>query len=147
MRGFKIAKGFENSGVNLPERATAHAAGYDFEAASDFVIEPGKIGVVPTGIKSYMEADEFLQLCNRSSNPKKRGLALANGVGIVDSDYYENPDNDGAIGFLLMNITDAPVEIKKGERIGQGIFIKYLLAEGDEFSGASRDGGFGSTGK
>jgi len=148
IRGFEIAKGYEDKNINLPVRSTANSAGYDFEAAEDTVVPAFKPGMAPTliktGIKSYMQPDEMLCLYNRSSNPKKKGLILANSVGIVDSDYYENPDNDGLIMFAFYNVKDEDVEIKKGERIGQGIFQKYFVADGDNADG-KRTGGFGST--
>lgn len=149
-RGFEVAKGFENKGINLPVRKTKFSAGYDFEAAEDCVVPAFKPGIAPTliktGIKAYMQPDEMLCLYNRSSNPKKKGLILANSVGIVDKDYYGNPDNDGHIMFAFYNIKDVDVEIKKGECIGQGIFEKYLVADADEATG-ERKGGFGSTNK
>ena len=149
MRGFEIAKGFENSEINLPIRKTKYAAGYDIECAEDITIEPfngGNPTLVKTGIKAYMEDDEYLMLCNRSSNPKKKGLVLANSVGIIDKDYYGNPDNDGAIMFAFYNVKNEPITIKKGEAIGQAIFMKYLIADNDEATGV-RTGGFGSTDK
>ena len=149
-RGFEVAKGFEDQGINLPKRSTEYSAGYDMEAAEDTIIPPFKSGdkptLVKTGLKAYMEEGEFLMLCNRSSNPFKKGLVLANSVGIVDKDYYENPDNDGAISFAFYNNFDKDVEIKKGDRIGQGIFFKFGLADGDNASG-KRMSGFGSTDK
>ena len=93
-----------------------------------------------------MKDDEYLMLCNRSSNPKKKGLILANSVGIVDKDYYENPDNDGHIMFAFFNVKDVDVEIKKGDAIGQGIFKQYLVTDDDVAEG-ERLGGFGSTNK
>ena len=87
-----------------------------------------------------------MMLCNRSSNPKKKGLVLANSVGIIDKDYYENPDNDGHIMFAFFNIKDEDVTIKKGEAIGQAIFQKYFTVDGDNAEG-ERIGGFGSTTK
>lgn len=149
MRGFEIAKGFENSEINLPIRKTKYAAGYDIECAEDITIEPFNgcnPTLVKTGIKAYMEDDEYLMLCNRSSNPKKKGLVLANSVGIIDKDYYGNPDNDGAIMFAFYNVKNEPITIKKGEAIGQAIFMKYLIADNDEATGV-RTGGFGSTDK
>ena len=120
-RGFEIAKGFENAGINLPVRSTKHSAGYDIEAAEDCVIPSFKKGQKPTliktGLKAYMGEDEVLILANRSSNPGKKGLVLANSIGVVDSDYYENPDNDGHIMFAFYNIKEEDIEIKKGERI------------------------------
>ena len=150
LRGFEIAKGWEDKGINLPQRSTKFAAGYDFELAEDTVVPSFKPGVKPTllktGIKAYMQGDEMLCLYNRSSNPKKKGLVLANSVGIIDKDYYGNEDNDGHIMFAVWNFKDEDIELKKGERIGQGIFQKYFLADNDETEG-ERTGGFGSTSK
>lgn len=100
--------------------------------------------LVPTGIKAYMPTDEFLQLANRSSNPLKRFLLLANGVGVIDADYYNNPDNEGHIMFQFVNFGVTDVTIKKGERIGQGIFLPFLKADQDETM-STRTGGFGSS--
>ena len=148
LRGFEIAKGFENAAINLPKRSTANSAGYDIEAAEDCIIPSFKKGIKPTliktGLKAYMQKDEVLILANRSSNPGKKGLILANSIGVVDSDYYENPDNDGHIMFAFYNIKEEDIEIKKGERIGQAIFQKYLVSDDDEAKG-TRAGGFGST--
>ena len=149
-RGFEIAKGFEDKGINLPVRKTNNAAGYDIEAAEDTIIPAFKPGqkptLVKTGLKAYCEPDEFYMLCNRSSNPGKRGLVMANSVGIIDSDYYENEDNDGHFMFAFYNFFDHDVEIKKGEAIGQAIFMKYLKVDDDNAEG-TRKGGFGSTDK
>lgn len=103
--------------------------------------------VVHTGIKAYMEDDEVLEMYNRSSNPKKLGLILANGVGVVDADYYENDDNDGEIMFAFYNILPFNVRLKAGDRIGQGIFKKFLRPTDDSLrvKGVERKGGFGST--
>lgn len=150
IRGFEIAKGFENKGINLPERKTKYSAGYDLEAAEDTIIPSFKKGMAPTlvktGLKAYMQNNEYLMLANRSSNPKKKGLILANSVGIVDKDYYGNPENDGAIMFAFYNIKEEDVEIKKGEAIGQAIFMPYLVIDNDKAEG-ERNGGFGSTDK
>lgn len=150
VRGFEIAKGFENAEINMPVRKTKYSAGYDVEAAEDCIIPAFKPGQTPTliktGIKAYMPEDEYLMLCNRSSNPKKKGLVLSNGVGIVDGDYYGNPDNDGHIMFAFFNIKDEDIEIKKGDCIGQAIFQKFFTVDNDNAEGA-RMGGFGSTSK
>ena len=148
IRGFEVAKGWEDKNINLPIRKTKHSAGYDIEAAEDVVISANKNipTLIKTGIKAYMPNDEYLLLCNRSSNPKKRGLIMANSVGIIDCDYYNNPDNDGHIMFAFYNVKDEDVKIKKGECIGQGIFQKYYLADNDNAEG-ERQGGFGSTSK
>ena len=149
-RGFEIAKGFEDKDINLPVRKTAGSAGYDIEAAEDCIIEPFKPGMNPTliktGLKAYMPDDEYMMLCNRSSNPKKKGLVMANSVGIIDADYYGNPDNDGHFMFAFYNFKDEPTTIKKGEAIGQAIFMKYYIVDNDNAEG-ERTGGFGSTDK
>ena len=149
-RGFEIAKGFENKNINLPVRKTKYSAGYDIEAAEDTVVPSFKKGMNPTlvktGLKAYMQDDEVLMLYNRSSNPKKKGLILANSVGVIDKDYYGNVDNDGHIMFAFYNIKDEDIVIKKGEAIGQGVFQKYLVTEDDNAEG-ERVGGFGSTSK
>ncbi len=136
--------------IKLPERSTKYSAGYDFFALEDQLV-PGKGAVtyVKTGVKIKMAEDEFLMLCNRSSNPKKKELILMNGVGIVDSDYYNNPDNDGEICFAFSSLNETGSFIKKGDKIGQGIIQKFILAENDFSSNprAERTGGFGSTDK
>ena len=149
-RGFEIAKGFEEAKINLPKRSTKNSAGYDIEAAEDCIIPAFKLGqkptLVKTGLKAYMKSDEVLILANRSSNPGKKGLILANSIGVVDSDYYGNPDNDGHIMFAFYNIKEEDIEIKKGDCVGQAIFMPFLIADNDEVEGA-RIGGFGSTNK
>ncbi len=149
-RGFEVCKGFEDKNIKLPVRKTAKSAGYDFECAEDIVVPSFKKGMAPTliktGVKAYFKKDEVLYLFNRSSNPKKKGLILANSVGVIDADYYNNPDNDGHIMFAFYNIKEEDVLIKKGEAIGQGIFQKFLTSDDDEASGM-RISGFGSTSK
>lgn len=149
LRGFEVAKGFEDKNINLPVRKTKYSAGYDIEAAEDIIIPSFKKGMKPTlvktGIKSYMQDDEVLILANRSSNPGKRGLILANSIGVIDKDYYGNSDNDGHIMFAFYNIGDSDIKIKKGEAIGQGMFMNYQVTDTDVAEG-DRIGGFGSTG-
>ena len=149
-RGFEIAKGWEEKDIHMPVRKTKYSAGYDIEAAEDCVVpafQPGQAPtLIKTGLKAYMPEDEYLMLCNRSSNPKKKGLVMANSVGIIDCDYYGNPDNDGHFMFAFYNIKSEDVEIKKGECIGQAIFQKYGIIDNDNAEG-ERVGGFGSTSK
>ena len=148
-RGFEIAKGYEEKHINLPVRKTARSAGYDVEAAEDIVIPkftPGiKPTLIPTGLKAYCEPDECFLLLNRSSGPKK-GFILANSVGLIDSDYYGNPDNDGHFYFAYFNCSDHDIEVKKGDVIGQVVFTKFLVVDNDSATG-ERLGGFGSTDK
>lgn len=161
-RGFEIVSNFKKKDINLPVRKTNASAGYDFEAAESLIVpsiwkvlaEKVFIGeatglkatLIPTGIKSYMLDDEYLQLSIRSGTALKTGLILANGVGIVDSDYYDNPDNEGHIMFPVHNLGFKDKLIKKGERIGQGLFLKYLKVD-DDITDGTRTGGFGSTDK
>ena len=149
-RGFEIASGFENMDINLPKRATKNAAGYDIEAAEDIVLKPFKIGdkpnLIKSGLKSYMQSDEVLIIVPRSSGPKKQGIMFPHSMGVIDSDYYGNESNDGHIFVQCINIKDEEVVIKKGERIAQAYFQKYLITD-DDIAGGERIGGFGSTTK
>ena len=132
--------------IKLPERATENSAGYDFFAIEDIVLPARQLTRVMTGVKCELRPYMFLMLANRSSNPSKKGLFLANGVGVVDADYYNNPDNEGEIGFEFYNFSDEDKEIKKGEKIGQGIIMTFNRVQNDNVT-ATRDGGFGSTDK
>jgi dUTP pyrophosphatase len=175
-RGFEIVTKYQDKNINLPKRQTKKAAGYDIESADDFVVpsiwkfgilnvikfllNKGKIDdakvdevqksikpvLVPTGVKSYMQEDEVLIIANRSSNPLKRGLAIPNGIGVVDADYYNNEGNEGELFIQLINFFPKDFHIKKGDRLAQGIFIKYLTTDDDQGGLAERSGGFGSSG-
>lgn len=148
IRGFEVAKGWEDKNINIPIRKTKKSAGYDVEAAEDIIIPPFERGCKPTlihtGLKAYCQYDEWYMLANRSSNPGKKKLVLANGIGIIDADYYCNPDNDGEFMFAYYNMGTEPLEIKKGERIGQVVFQKFLIVDNDVAEG-ERTSGFGST--
>ena len=104
-----------------------------------------KPSLVSTGMKCKLDNDQYLELSVRSSCPLKNWLILANGVGIIDADYYNNPDNEGEIFFQIINLGPWPVYLKKGDRIGQGIIKRYDRTEDDVVS-AIRAGGMGSTG-
>lgn len=148
IRGFEVAKGWEDKNINIPIRKTKKSVGYDVEAAEDIIIPPFERGCKPTlihtGLKAYCQDDEWYMLANRSSNPGKKKLVLANGIGIIDADYYCNPDNDGEFMFAYYNMGTEPLEIKKGERIGQVVFQKFLIVDNDVAEG-ERTSGFGST--
>ena len=147
MRGFEIAKGWEERNVNLPRRATKHSAAYDIEAAENTVVPVFTQGIkptmIPTGLKAYCGTDEYFSVINRSSGAGK-GLVLANGIGIIDADYYDNAENDWLFRVLVFNVSDHEITVKKGDRIAQVIFQKYLMVDGDDADGERR-GGFGST--
>lgn len=145
LRGFELVKGETDTNL-LPQRSTAHSAGYDFIAAKTITIEPGEIKLIPTNVKAYMQEGEVLYLFDRSSNPRKRGIVLSNSVEVIDKDYYGNPDNDGNIHAQFTNITDKTVTIEAGTAMMQGVFMPFLIADGDEATG-QRVGGFGSTDK
>lgn len=166
-RKFEIVQGYENKNINLPKRQTKYAAGYDFEAAEDIVIPSMwkiclknfvsiltkkdeeisafniKPTLVPTGIKALFNEDEVLYLFNRSSGPKN-GRILANSVGVIDADYYYSKKTGGHIMFAFYNNFFTDIKISKGERIGQGVFQKFLITDDDDADG-ERIGGFGDT--
>lgn len=131
--------------IKLPQRATAKSAGYDVFSLIDFALQPNEDIKLPTGIKAYMQDDEVLKAYPRSSHGFKYYIKLANTVGIIDADYYDNEGNEGHIWVKLRNEGNKLLEIKKGDAICQFIFEKYLLADGDNFNGEKRKGGFGST--
>ena len=132
--------------MKLPERSTKYSGGYDFYCPEDTICRAKEITMIKTGVKAKFPEDEVLLLFNRSSNPKKKGLVILNGVGVVDSDYYNNSDNEGEIAGLFYNMGTEDVKILAGEKIMQGIFVKYGKTEDDAAEG-ERVGGFGSTGK
>ena len=129
--------------IKLPTRATEHSAGYDFYSPVDVTIQPNESVLIFTDVKAHMYYDNVLMLYVRSSMGK-HPIVIANGTGIIDCDYYGNENNDGNIGFRLLNLGTTPYEIKVGDRIGQGVFIKYGTVKDDNTSGI-RTGGYGST--
>ena len=141
-RGFEVVTGFDKT--IIPLRGTSGSAGYDFCSYEEATIEPNQTVMIKTGIKAYMLDDEVLQIYPRSSLGVKKHLRLANSVGIIDSDYYNNENNEGHIMIPLFNFGNEPVTISQGERVAQGIFSKYLITDTDQVS-AKRSGGFGST--
>lgn len=130
----------------LPERKTKNSAGYDFFLIEDVIIKSGEIKKIPTGIKSSMMSDELLSIYIRSSLGFKFNIRLCNQVGIIDSDYYNNPSNEGHIFIALQNEGDSDVELLKSDAVVQGIFTKYLLTDNDDSNKATRMAGIGSTG-
>ena len=143
-RGFEKVSGYEY--VNFPKRKTKQSAGYDIESAVNVVINPGETKLIPTGIKVYMDENEWLGIYIRSSIAVKYGIVLANSVAVIDSDYYNNPDNEGHLMLPIRNVSGMPYTVKKGDRIAQGIFNRYYKVDDDSADG-DRTGGIGSTGK
>ena len=170
-RGFEVCSSGVEFDCKLPTRSTTHSAGYDFYAPYDAVLpsiwkqvgkyllhsithlsfkgykEAIKPTMIKTYIKAYMGNDEVLYIYNRSSSPIKKGLILSNSVGVVDSDFYNNEDNEGNIGVAFYNFYPFDVTIKSGDRICQGVFAKFLKATNDTVLNNTRGGGYGSTGK
>lgn len=171
---FEKVSRFADTELNLPTRKTSYSAGYDFEVAEDILIPSYfemmersrpimkdltldlehaknsfknfniKPTLVPTGVKCQLEDNMYLELHVRSSAPLKYFLVLANGVGVVDADYYNNPDNEGEIFFQIINMSPCAIMLKKGDIIGQGIIQEYKVTNDDAAEGL-RQGGFGST--
>lgn len=133
--------------IKLPTRADPRSAGYDFYLLKDVKVLPMQKIIIWTDVKAYMQEDEVLKVFIRSSLAIKNGLMLSNNTGIVDSSYYGNPGNDGNISVSIVNTTGTTVELKAGDRIVQGIFEKYLVADEDTTLSETRVGGTGSSGK
>ena len=144
-RGFEILDDYKDKGIRLPSRKTSKSCGYDIEAAKDMTIAPHCLELVPTGLCAYMQDDEYLGLHVRSSIAVKYKVALINCEGVIDADYYGNPDNGGHLMLPLYNHGDKPFYIEKGMRVAQGVFYKYLTVDDDD-AHEERKGGFGSTG-
>lgn len=148
MRKFKVVKEEMkriNGEITLPTRADHKSAGYDFYAPTNYSCYPHKVTKIWTDVKAYMESDEVLLIDVRSSMGGK--FHLSNTIGIIDCSYVDNLDNDGNIGIFLVNDTDEIITINKGDRIAQGIFMKYLITDDDKPLSTIRVGGFGSSGK
>lgn len=144
MRKFAKCKGYDDA--IIPVRATANSAGYDFCTINAIAVPAGSVVKVVTGIKAYMEKDEVLFLYVRSSVGIKYGIGLANGTGVIDSDYCDNPDNEGNIIIALRNYSDVGHYFPAGSKIVQGVFAKYLNVDIEGVM-AERIGGIGSTDK
>ena len=132
MRKFERVSRAKDINIKLPERSTIGSAGYDFYAIEDIILAPKSTTLIKTGIKAYMEDNEVLLLYIRSSLAYKHNLMLSNSVGVVDSSYTDNVDNEGEIGFLIYNNNDIEYQIKKNDKIGQGIFTTYLTTDDDK---------------
>ena len=131
---------------DLPKRMTRHSAGYDFLAIEGFTIKPGEIKKIPTGYKATFGNDEMLMILVRSSMGFKYNVRMTNQVGIIESDYYNNIDNEGHMFVSLQNEGDRDFVVKKGEGYAQGIFTKFLICD-DDITTNERQGGLGSTNK
>ena len=135
----------EYNEITLPHRATTKSAGYDFHILKDTTLKPNEIKKIPTGIKAKMNHDEVLMIYIRSSLGFKYNLRLCNQTGIIDSDYYNNENNEGHIFIAIQNEGKETITLKKGDRFVQGIFIKYLTVDNEKEINNNRTGGLGST--
>lgn len=158
MEFYKISKEqYEKDGLNahihyedirMPQRGTEMSAGYDFFSVRDFTLNPGEHIVIPTGIKFDCDWDKFLFIAPRSGQGFKYGIRLANSVGIIDADYFNNENNEGhiwvKIDYPKSSINDKPFVVKKGDAICQGIILPYYRVSSDA-ANKKRVGGFGST--
>lgn len=149
-RGFEIVneefRKHPNVDIQLPIRGDLRSAGYDIRTPIRIELQPNERVLVFTDIKAYMLPDEVLEIHVRSSIGVKKNIVLSNITGIIDSSYYGNPSNDGNIGLTLWNTSDKVQVLEANERVCQGIFKKYLVADNDNIANNERTGGFGSTG-
>jgi dUTP pyrophosphatase len=131
--------------VSLPRYESEGAAAFDLAAAQDTTIQPGQVALVPTGLVVEVPPGMFLAIFARSSTPLKRGLMVANGVGIVDRDYCGPRDE---VKIALLNFTQAAVDVRAGDRIAQGVLLPTSQVIWEEVEEVRKDsrGGFGSTG-
>lgn len=124
----------------LPSRGTSAAAGYDFFLVQDLTIPAGATVLVPTGVKAAFPPTEFLLLALRSSAGIKHHLRLSNQIGIIDADYYNNPENEGQIFYSIENLNSHPLSFKAGDHLIQGIFLPFRLIDDDAPCQAARAG-------
>lgn len=148
MRKFEIvAENYIKYGekdIKMPYRATMTSAGYDLFSPIDIVVKPNAVELIWTNVKATFNSDEVLMLFVTSKMGKNR-VMIANGTGIIESDYYSNESNDGNLGIMLYNFGDTDYVVKKHDKIGQGIFLKFLKVDDEKAPTNKRVGGFGST--
>lgn len=145
MRKFFVIDKYKDQGVEIPKRQTKDSAGYDLASLEEVSIKPKEIVLVKTGLKVSIPKDEVLLVFPRSSLGIKKRLTLANNVGVIDADYFNNNDNEGHIMVPILNFGEEIVTLTKGERIAQGIFVKFYKTDDDKVTKTNRLGGFGSS--
>ena len=131
--------------IEIPIRSTLNSAGYDIKSMYDGIIKPGKSMAFKTGLKVAMNGDEVLYIYSRSSFGYKFNVTMVNSVGVIDSDFYNNEENEGHFSVCLINHGESDFEVKIGDRIAQGVFMKYLTVDDEEKIDNKRIGGLGST--
>ncbi|MDD6224492.1 MAG: hypothetical protein PUB18_05795 [bacterium] len=130
---------------NIPRRSTKMSAGYDFESIIDFTLRPGEIKSIPLGVKIHMNVGDVMFLVVRSSQGFQYNVRMCNQVGVFEADYCDNPDNEGHAWIRLQNHGDLDYVVKRGDRICQAIFTKFLIVDDEEEIDNIRIGGIGST--
>lgn len=129
----------------LPRHETAGAVGFDLLCREAATVPPGEIRLIPANVIVAVPPGCMLMLAARSSLPVRKGLMLANGVGIIDQDYH-GPEDE--VRVQVYNFTREAVDVARGERLAQGVFVSVAQAqwvEVDDIQAETR-GGFGSTG-
>lgn len=147
MRSFEFVENKykkNNESAFMPKRATKNSAGYDFYSPTEVRILPHTMQMIWSDVKAKINENEVLITCVTSGMGKK-GLIMANGIGVIDSDYYGNENNDGNIGFMLLNLSENEIIIKQGDKIGQGIITNFFAVNNEKEITEIRKGGFGST--
>ena len=151
MRKFEIVRDehrkYPEAEIMIPSRSSVGSCGYDFVVPVEVTLQPGEKKLIFSDVKAYMETDEVLKIYPRSGLSTKKGIVLANVVAIIDADYVDNEANDGNIGICLWNTSNEVVVLEAGERVCQGIFVKYLTVDDEEEITKTRSGGFGSSGR
>lgn len=145
MRRFEWVPGVVVEGLSLPTRQTDGSAGYDLCVCEDVLAPRNEVILAPTGVRVRCPADEFVALFPRSSLAIKWRLILANGVGVIDSDYYGNRKNEGQIYVPLWNLGPSAIRLRRGERVAQAVFMRFYTVDDEIQPGVPRAGGFGST--
>ena len=133
--------------IELPKRSTKKSAGYDIKSIESGIVKVGQAKTFNTGLKVCMNDDEVLYIYSRSSHGYKYNVCLINSVGVIDSDFYNNKENEGHFKIRLLNLGEKDFKVNIGDRIAQGVFMKYLTVEGEEEIKTERVGGLGSTDK
>lgn len=152
MRKFAVIKneflkyGVKAEEIKLPVRATKTSVAYDIYSPIDEILLPGETKLIFSNLKAYFNDDEVLYLATSSGMGKKE-IMLSQGIAVIESDYADNINNDGNLGFMLFNHGQQEYIIKKGDKLGQAWFAKFLITDDDIPTTKTRTGGFGSTKK
>ena len=133
--------------IELPKRSTSKSAGYDIRSIEEYTLQPGESHAFKTGVKVEMNDDEVFFIFDRSSLGFKYDVCLSNSVGVIDADFYNNEENEGHMAIKLINHGTKEFNVKIGDRIAQGIFIKFLTVDDEDKNIKKRTGGIGSTNK